>query len=134
MRRFRAVAAFQRVDFEYVLKVGALAQRLGALGYLRTMGRWGGVDRVGTASVASFSTSSLLAGSLKCNGFRFTAVLATAQLLLLGPLVLHCRLRKYRGIVPASVARAVFDDRKGTIIDENGANPDRSTLPSKSLS
>ena len=52
LRRFRAVAAFQRVDFEYVLKVGALAQRLGALGYLRTKGRWGGVDRIGTASVA----------------------------------------------------------------------------------
>jgi hypothetical protein len=55
-------------------------------------------------------------------------------LLLLGPLVLHCRLRKYRGIAPASVARAVFDGKKGTIIDEKGANLDRSMLPSKSPS
>lgn len=145
--------AFRQVDFDTVLKVGALVQRLGAetlsvvssIGadmaagslYLQTKGAMeAGLIALELPALHIFRPS-LLAGSLKRADFRLKEVLANGALALLGPLVLHGRFRKYRRIAPIRVARAmiqaVLDDRNGTIIYESDMIVDLSISASKPL-
>ncbi len=154
LARAGSVEAFKRVDFEYVLKVGILAQRLGAGSlsvisstaadpsansiYLQTKGEMEAALIALELPTLHLFRPSLLAGSLKRTDFRFKEVLGNAALAIFGPLFLHGRLRKYRRIAPVCVAaamvREVFDDRKGTIIYENDAILDLCVLASKSQS
>ncbi len=140
-----SVEAFKRVDFDAVLKVGALAQRLSAqtLSVVSSVGADAAASSVYLQTKGAMEAAlialmlpelhlyrpSLLAGRLKREDFRLKEVLANGALALLGPLFLHGRLRKYRRIAPARVARAmvqgVFDGQKGTIIYENDAILDR---------
>ncbi len=145
--------AFRRVDFEYVLKVGALAQRLSAqtlsvvssIGadtsansvYLQTKGEMEAALIALELPALHIFRPSLVAGRLKRADFRLKGVFANGVLALVGPLVLHGRLRKYRRIAPVRVARAmiraVLDGRRGTIIYESDTIFDLSISASKPL-
>lgn len=149
-----SVAAFKRVDFDYVLKVGELAQRLDAqtlsvvssIGadvaagsvYLQTKGSMEAALIELNLPALHIFRPSLLAGSVKRADFRLKEVLANVALALLGPLFLHGKLRKYRRVAPALVARsmvqAALDCRVGAIIYENDAILDCSISLYKSLS
>ena len=145
--------ALRRVDCDTVLKVGALAQRLGAQtfsvvssigadvaagsSYLQVKGEMeAGLIALDLPALHIFRPS-LLAGSLKRADFRLKEVLANGALALLGPLVLHGRFSKYRRIWPVQVARtmvqAAFDGRSGTIIYESDVIADLSISTSKPL-
>ena len=144
-----SVAAFRRVDFDAVLKVGALAQRLRAQtlsvvssigadvtagsAYLQTKGEMEAALIALELPSLYIYRPSLLAGSLKRVDFRLKEVLANGALALLGPLFLHGQFRKYRRVAPVCVARAmvlgVLDAGKGTIIYENDAILDRAESP-----
>ena len=123
LERAGSVAAFKRVDFEYALKVGELAKRLGARTlsvissiaadpsansiYLQTKGAMEAALIALDLPALHLFRPSLLAGSLKRTDFRLKEVLANGALAVLGPLFLHGRFRKYRRIAPAVVARAM---------------------------
>lgn len=145
--------AFRRVDYEYVLQVGELGKRLatqtlsvvssigadvsaGSL-YLQTKGEMEAALDALSVPVLHVFRPSLLAGSLKRADFRLKEVLTNGLLAVLGPLVLHGRLRKYCRVAPALVAsamvRAVFDQGRGTRIYENDAIFDLSDSASKPL-
>ena len=148
-----SVEAFKRVDLEYVLAVGALAQRLDAqtlsvvssIGadpaagsvYLQTKGVMEAALIALKLPVLHFFRPALLAGSLARSDFRLKEVLANGALALLGPLLLHGRLRKYRPIAPAQVARAMvvtlMGARPGTTTYESDAILDLSLPASKPL-
>jgi uncharacterized protein YbjT (DUF2867 family) len=148
-----SAGAFRRVDFDYVLKVGALAQRVGArtlsvvssIGadsaagslYLQTKGELEAALIALELPTLHIFRPSLLADSLKRADFRLKEVLSNGALAILGPLVLHGRWRKYRRIAPARVARAmiqaVFDGQGGTLIYESDAIFDLSISASKPL-
>jgi uncharacterized protein YbjT (DUF2867 family) len=145
--------AFKRVDFDTVLKMGALAQRLNAqtlsvvssIGadaaasslYLQTKGAMEAALIALELPALHIFRPSLLAGSLKRQDFRLQEVLANGALALLGPLLLHGRWRKYRRIAPARVARAmvqaVLDGRLGTVIYESDVIAELTDSPSNPL-
>ena len=133
--------AFRRIDYELVLEVGGLAKRLNAqtlsvvssLGadvtakslYLRTKGEVEAALITLELPVLHIFRPSLLAGSFKRADFRLKEVLANGLLTVLGPLFLHGRLRKYRSVAPAVVARAMvwagLDGKRGLSLYENDA-------------
>ena len=145
--------AFRRVDCDIVMQVGALAKRLNArtlsvvssLGadvsagslYLQTKGAMEGALIALKLPVLHIFRPSLLAGSLNRADFRLKEVLANGLLAVLGPLVLHGRLRQYRRVAPAAVARAmvwaVVDVKRSLSLYENDVIFDLSGLASRPL-
>jgi uncharacterized protein YbjT (DUF2867 family) len=119
-----SAAAFRRVDYDYVLKLGGMAKHLNAsfsvvssIGasthatslYLRTKGEMEqALQALGLRSLRIFRPS-LLQGSLRRSDFRLKEVLSGAALAVLGPLFFHGAFRKYRSVCPAQVARAMYE-------------------------